>query len=119
MPAELKKLLILPKNKYYETHLSLINCILPVKLTPMEITVLSSFMSLEGDIAQYRFGSSAKKIVMKNCDISPAGLSNYMKSFLDKQFIKEVDGVITIWPLLIPMVEEQTYLFKLQIEQNV
>ena len=53
----------LNEKKYYETHLSLVNALLPIKMTPMEITVLSRFMLLKGDIAKQRFGSTARKMV--------------------------------------------------------
>ena len=114
---EIRKLLRLPKTNYYETHLSIINCVLPVKLTPMEIKVLAAFMSLEGDIAQYRFGPSAKKIVMEQCGITAAGLTNYIGprgSLTTKGFLTKSGDITNILPILTPEVEEQTYLFKLQ-----
>ena len=111
---EIKKALSLNKTAYYETHLSLINCILPVKMTPMEIEVIAAFMSLEGDIAQYRFGPSAKKIVMAQKKLSPAGLSNYIGSLTKKGFLIKTGDVVSILPLLIPENGEQFYLFKLK-----
>lgn len=111
---QIKKLLRLDKTEYYETHLSLINCLIPVKLTPMEIKVLAAFMSLEGHIAQLRFGPSAKKIVMQQCDITPAGLSNYIKSLMNKGALVKTGDVTTIIPILMPEEKEQLYLFKLQ-----
>lgn len=111
---EIKKLLKLSGISYYQMHLSIINCLLPVKFTPKEIECLSCFMSLSGDISRYRFGPSAKKIVMANMKITPAGLSNYMNSLLDKGFLIQVGDEINILPILIPENGEQTYLFKLQ-----
>lgn len=111
---EIRKLLQLQESEYYEIHLSLINCILPVKLTPREIEVLSTFMSLKGDIAKHRFGPSAKKIVMQRLGLSPAGLSNYMGSLLKKGFLLEKADIIEILPILIPEENEQFYTFKLQ-----
>jgi hypothetical protein len=110
---EIRKLLKLPKLEYYRVHLSFINCILPKKMTPMQLSVLAAFMSLEGDIAQYRFGPSAKKIVMKELGISPAGLSNYIGDLLEAEFLIKTGDVITIWPLLVPEEVEQIYSFKL------
>jgi hypothetical protein len=111
---EIKKLLTLTKHEYYETHLSIINCIIPEKLTPTEIKVLAAFMALEGDIAQYRFGPSAKKIIMKELGLKPAGLSNYMTALKNKSFLLESEnGVINILPILLPEKEEQFYRFKL------
>lgn len=117
---EAKKLLRLGKQDYYETHLAIINCILPTKLTPKEIEVLAAFMSLEGDIAQYRFGPSAKKIVMKLVNLSPAGLSNYISQLIEKKFLVRKGDLIEIYPLLIPDEQEQVYIFKLiKTEENV
>lgn len=108
-----KKLLRLPKIEYYKTHLSIVNCVLPVKMTPKELEILATFLSLEGDIARYRFGPSAKKIVMKELNLKPAGLSNHMSSLLEKGFLKKVGDIVEILPLLIPNKEEQQYLFKI------
>lgn len=113
MEDAIKKGVRLPKNQYYETHLSLINCLLPVKLTPMEITVLSRFMALEGDIALHRFGSSAKKIVKDDLELSTAGMSNYMRSLTEKKFLIKKGDIIEILPILFPKKEEQSYMFKL------
>lgn len=113
---ELKKVVRLDKIDYYETHLSLVNCLLPIKakMTPMEIKVLANFMGLEGSITQYRFGSSAKRIVKENLHISSAGLSNYMSSLTEKKiFIKDNNDIISIYPILIPEDNEQLYMFKL------
>jgi len=111
---EIKKLLHLPKHEYYETHLSIINCIIPEKLTPMEVKVLAHFMSLEGDIAQYRFGPSAKKIVMEELNLKPAGLSNHMRELFNKKAIKKnEDNRISIQPILLPEKDQQLYMFKL------
>lgn len=108
-----KKLLRLPKIEYYKTHLSIVNCVLPVKMTPKELEILATFLSLEGDIARYRFGPSAKKIVMKELNLKPAGLSNHMSSLLEKGFLKKVGDIVEILPILIPNKEEQQYLFKI------
>lgn len=112
---EIKKLLVLSKHEYYETHLSIINCIIPKRLTPMEVKVLAHFMALEGDIAQYRFGPSAKKIIMQELDLKPAGLSNHMAQLFDKGFLKkdEETKLISIQPILLPEKDEQFYKFKL------
>ena len=114
---EIKKTLVLPRLKYYETHLSLLNCILPVKMTPMEVKVIASFMSLTGEIAKYRFGPTAKKMVMNSIDtdkpLSPAGLSNYIVSLKKKRFLREEGDIVTIYPLLIPEENEQAYKFML------
>lgn len=115
---EIKKLLKLNRQDYYETHLSLLNCILPKRMTPTEMKVIAAFMSLEGDIAQYRFGPSAKKIVMSNLQLSPAGLSNYIGTLKEKGFLIEKGDLTEILPLLTPENGEQLYMFKLVNSEN-
>jgi DNA-binding MarR family transcriptional regulator len=117
---QIKKLLQLPKHEYYEAHLQIINPVLPVKLTPKEIEVLAAFMSLEGSLAEYRFGPAGKKAVMKRLNLTPQGLSNHMRELKSKEFILEAKdeedkdtGIINILPLLIPEKSEQVYMFKL------
>jgi hypothetical protein len=108
------KQLKLKKIDYYEVHLSIVNCFLPVKLTPMEIKVLAVFMSLEGSITEDRFGTSARKIVKNELSISSAGLSNYFKALTEKEAISENgEGKLEIFPLLIPNPEYQEYMFRL------
>lgn len=111
--GQILKHLSLHKEKYFETHLSFINCVLPTKMTPMEIKVVSSFMSLEGELANYRFGPTAKKVVMAHLNISPAGLSNYINALLDKGFLIRAGDVLSIFPILVPAPDEQSYVFKL------
>lgn len=110
---EIRHAMKLQKNVYYETHLSIANCLLPRKLTEMEIKVLSRFMALEGDIAKHRFGASAKKIVRQELGLSPAGLSNYMRELGNKGFLIKSGDMIDILPLLIPEPDEQIYHLKL------
>lgn len=114
MTDPIRKLLKLEKGDYYETHLALVNCVLPVKMTPMELKVLAAFMALEGDIALVRFGPSAKKIVMRQLELSPSGMSNYMKQLVDKGFLIERGDTINILPILIPKPNKQDYHFRLQ-----
>lgn len=114
---EIKKLLRLNRKEYYHTHLSILNSVLstllPESMTPMEIKVLAEFMSITGELAMYRFGPTAKKVVMKELKLSPAGLSNYMTSLSDKGFIIKTPNLISIFPLLIPEETEQLYKIKL------
>lgn len=122
----IRKRLRLTEDRYYEIHLHLINALLLAEgratMTEMEAKVLSTFMLLKGDIVNYRFSSTAKKIVMNKLDISDSGLSNYMKFLISKRFIikDEETGKLSIWPLLIPEETEQNYIFKLEkIQSNV
>lgn len=110
---EIRKALRLPTLEYYETHLSLINCILPVKMTPREIEIMASFMSLTGDLAKYRFGPSAKRYIREKINISHQGLSNYMGTLIEKGFLIIEGDLTSIFPLLVPENGEQLYHFKL------
>lgn len=107
------KTLELNKIEYYFTHLSIVNAVLPVKLTPKEIEVLAWFMSFEGDLATDRFGTTARKIVRESLEISHQGLSNYMKSLVSKRFLLENQDSYQILPILQPDKNEQTYMLKL------
>lgn len=114
MAVEIKKALLLDREEYYETHLSIVNCILPsgVRMTPMEIKILGNFMALEGDAAEYRFSTLGRAEVMTKCRQSPSGLSNHLKSLIKKGLLKD-NGVVTIFPLLFPEENEQYYRFRL------
>lgn len=115
MSKPIVKSLELEKSDYYSKHLSIVNVMLPTQLTPKEIEVLAAFMSLEGDIATDRFGTTARKMVMDQVGISsPGGLGNYLKSLKDKGFIKVEDSQWTILPLLHPHPQQQGYMFKLK-----
>lgn len=126
LAESIKKYLLLNKQDYYETHLALINCILPRKMTPMEIEVLATFMSLDGSIAEDRFGTTARKLVMKKCKLKPSGLTNYITALINKGFLKQpskkvdtdTNGEVTIHkmtilPILFPNKTQQTYQFRL------
>ncbi len=107
------KTLKLDKIEYYITHLSIVNCLLPIKLTPKEIEVLAWFMSFDGILAEERFGTTARKIVRKELKISHQGLSNYMNTLTTKQFIIEEGKGFKILPFLHPDQQEQAYSLKL------
>ena len=109
----ISKIVKLKPIEYYNTHLELINPILkrmtPSSLTHKEIELLANFMVLNGDIAIDRFGTTARKIVMKQMKLSTAGLSNYLRSLKAKGFIYGND----ILPILFPNNNYQVYQFKL------
>lgn len=112
--ATLSKTLTLDKDKYYETHLTIINGMLPIKLKPMEIVVLAAFMALDGDIvSNNRFCTSARKIIKDKLELSDGGLGNYLKSLRDMKFIIMKDNIEVIQSFLIPDSKEQSYNFKL------
>jgi hypothetical protein len=110
----IKKVLKLDTLQYYNTHLQIINPLLPKHLTLKEIEFLANFMSFDGTIANDRFGTTARKIVKTQMKISNAGVSNYMRSLKDKGFVK--DDIIL--PLLFPDPNHQEYDFTLINYEN-
>jgi DNA-binding MarR family transcriptional regulator len=112
----LSKRLALDSKRYYNIHLSIVNAIIPTKLTPKEIDVLSLFMSLKGDIAKDRFGTTARKLVMKELNLSDGGLGNYLKSLKEKGFISHTNEILST---LIPNDDKQEYFFQLINEEHV
>lgn len=114
--SESRKVETLSRDMFFKVHLSLLNVMLSIHLegmTPKEIEVLAAFMALEGDIAQLRFGSSARKIIRKKLDMSESGLSNHMSELSRKGYIKHTDNGIIIHPKLNIESNEHVYWFKL------
>jgi|688.fasta_scaffold13593_17 hypothetical protein len=112
----LSKRLVLDSKRFYNIHLSIVNAIIPTKLTPKEIEILALFMSLKGDIAKDRFGTTARKLVMKELNLSDGGLGNYLKSLKEKGFISPTNEIL---PFLIPNDDKQEYFFQLINEEHV
>lgn len=108
------KVLKLKDIDYYIKHLEIANTMLPVKLTPKEIEVLGHFLSLQGDIADDRFGTSGRRIVKDRMGLVDGGLGNYLKALKIKGFISEVDGKLDILPFLKIDGDSEMYIFKLQ-----
>lgn len=113
---QFKKQLILPKQQYYETHLYIVNSVLPTKLTNKELEVLACFMSLDEGFLKDRFGAAGKSIVKERLSLSAAGLSNYLKILKEKGFIISKDGVNNIHPKVMIESTEQDYYFKIKME---
>lgn len=110
----IQKTLVLSENDFYVKHLSIINVFLPVSLTRKEIDILAAIMSLKGDIAKDRFGTTARKLIMEKFDLSQGGISNYLKSMREKGFITKDNEIL---PILYPRTDNQPYMFKL-IKKN-
>lgn len=108
------KTILLENLDYYITHLSLINCVLPVKLKPKEIEVLAHFMTFKEDPENEMFSSHNRKIVRNRLNISHGGLSNYINSLKDKKFLVGRGNNIVVLPLLQPNKLDQSYMFKLK-----
>jgi DNA-binding MarR family transcriptional regulator len=121
---EIRKVLRLDGDSFYVKHLEIINPFLPIKLTPKEIEVLAAFMSLEGELAEDRFGTTARKIVMKKLNITPGGMGNYLKSLKTKGFVFKRHGAFYIAPIVMPSSNKtQDYRFRLVnssfVESNI
>lgn len=115
----LRKVQRVSRDEYFRTHLQIVNSLLPVKLTTKEVEVLAAFMSLEGDIANDRFGTSARKFIKKKLNLSDGGLGNYLKTYRDKGFIiPSTDGTEQINPILNCQQGQQVYLLKLVNLEN-
>jgi DNA-binding MarR family transcriptional regulator len=107
-----RKQLKLKPLDFYSLHLSIINPLLPVKLSNKEIQILSLFMSFRGN-KEDRFGFIGKRDIKRRLKLSSAGLSNYIRNLEKKGFIKKIDGVIEILPLIYPKGNVQEYEFKI------
>lgn len=111
----IKKIITVPREGYFIQHLSIINSMLPISLTPKEIEVLGSFMSIKGDmVEQDRFGTTCRKIVKERLNLSDGGLGNYIKALKDKGFIYVgEDDKLYIREVLMADENNQSYLFKI------
>ena len=116
----IKKVLFVSSEEYFIKHLSIINSMLHVTLTPKEIEVLGTFMSLKGDIAeQDRFGTSCRKIVKERLSLSDGGIGNYIKALKEKGFIyTDENGRLKIYDVLLADENSQNYLFKIIENKN-
>lgn len=106
----LSKKLELSASEYFKIHLNIVNSLINTKLTPKEVEVLALFMSLQGDIAKDRFGTTAKKFVKQELSLSDGGLSNYIKSLKNKGFITSGNDIPMV---LMPNAEKQEYFLQL------
>lgn len=116
----IKKIISVPREEYFIRHLAIINPMLPITLTPKEIEVLGSFMSLKGDIVeQDRFGTTCRKIVKERLNLSDGGIGNYIKALKEKGFIyMGEDNKLKIQEVLLADENNQSYLFKIVEEDE-
>ena len=111
-----QKLFNVSHDKYYLLHLTIVNAVLPIKLTDKELEVLSSFMALDKSITEdFYFNPVARKRIINKLGLSTAGLSNHIKSMIDKGFLikNNITGNITIKEFLLPENDGQGYNFKI------
>lgn len=114
----IEKSLSLPKDKYFEKHLSIINPLLPIQLTNKEIEIIASFLSVETEIGSENiFSTLGKEKVRNSLKLSHAGLSNYIKNLKEKKVITGTDNNLKIIDVLRPNDKIQGYRIKLSIEK--
>lgn len=104
------------EEEYYKLHLNIINPLLPNKLTEKEIMILSSFMSVDDKLVEDdRFNSLVRKKVMEKHKLSAGGLSNHLKSMIEKGFLNrsDVTGRIKINSFVLPGKNMQGYQFRI------
>lgn len=113
----IQKVLILDEYKYYEKHLSIVSCLLPTNLTQKETEVLASFLSLDPIIIDEEvFNPISRKKVMEKMNLKPGGLSNYLKSMVDKKVLikNPITKSLKIQPFLLPTEPIQGYQIKIK-----
>lgn len=116
MKNVIQKSLLEEGANYYSKHIEIINTFFPIRLTPKEIEVLGEFIAIDNPIAKEdRFNTIFRKQVKKNLKLSDGGLSNYIKSLMEKAAVKEnKEGILFINPILFPRDDFQYYQFKLK-----
>lgn len=110
----IQKVFTLPKDKYYEKHLAIINPLLPFQMTEKEIEVIAAFLEVESELGKYTFSSIGRKQVRVKLKLSNGGLSNYLRELKLKNFILEdKDSNLSILDILKPEDSLQGYQIKL------
>lgn len=121
MVEKIQKGLVLSKEEYYVKHLSIINPMLPQQLNKKEIEVLAAFLALDKAVVEDDyFNTLARKKVRVQLNLKPGGLSNYLRTMIEKGFLEKSDitSRITIQPYLIPNLTAQGYMFKIVKQQD-
>ena len=114
-----KTVVVRSQRDFYVQHLRIVNAVLPKAMTEKELEILAEFLSLTGDIASVRFGTTGKAIIRKNCDISHSGLSNHLKELKNKMIISSTKKDAVINKHIFPVTDElQTYSLKLVYRQD-
>jgi len=100
------------RKEFYLKHLYIINPVLPVKLTGREMEVLAEFMC---EPEEHRFGTDARRKVIRSLGLSRAGMSNYLRELHRKGFIhKNKDtgrNIFFIDSRILPVEDIQGYEF--------
>ncbi len=114
----LQKRIIEKSSDYYNRHIRIINGIFhpACQMTNKEIEILASFMSLHKELTKDSlFNTQARKRVMADLNLIPAGLSHHIRNLRDKGHIFKDErlGVLKISDYLFPEDDVQNYKFQL------
>ena len=111
----IRKELKLKGVEFYYTHLGIINFLLPIKLTNMEIRVLSRLLHFRTDThLQEEYKDKFRKYIRESLGLSSASLYNYFSSMYKKGAITDLKTV-EVNILLIPQ-NTQEYYFRIKKE---
>lgn len=114
--ALIKTITVSDQKELYIRHFQILNAILPVKLTDMQMQVLAEFML---EPVEYRFGTDARRKVSARLKLSRAGMSNYLKELALKGFLVKSTGTnkYAINETILPVSEDScAYAFKLVLQ---
>lgn len=114
-----KRIDLLNNEDFIEKYLQIIHLLLPVQLDKKEIDVLSSFLSLDKSITEDdMFNTFARKKVKDKLSLSSAGLSNYLRTLIDKAYLlkNKQTGTIKVNPIIIP--KSNDYEFIINIKES-
>lgn len=106
----------LPKLEYYQTHLKIVNAILPIGITSKEIEILSWFLTLPK--SDTMFSTPNRKAVIKALSLTDGGMSNHLKNMKKKGLLKREDDNLVIVPALLPDERLQGYNLKIKIKKD-
>ena len=111
------KILTLNELDYYITHLKIINTVFPFNMTEKEIFVVAHFLTMKGDIREDLFGTTSRKLVRTRCNLTLAGLSNYLNALqLKRCIIEDENKKLKLHQLLNINSEAHEYNLTLQLK---
>jgi len=102
---------------YTLKHLAIINQLLPTQLSNKELEVLAAFMDQPRErVSDDRFNPIVRKDVMTRLNLSSGGLSNHLRSMIEKGFLDKSDITkrIKIKEFLFPQELVQGYQIKIE-----
>lgn len=106
---------------YFLVHMKLVNIFMDSLISEKEMEVLAATLSLDQKIIGVEpYNPFARKKIREKLKISSAGLSNHLRSLIDKGILvkDEVTNRINIREFIIPSPEWQGYQFKVIREKD-